>query len=75
MNADGSGLRSLARDEGGKTDPWVAWSPDGSQIAFTSGRDGNSELYIMNADGSDQRRLTQNPAWDCCPFWLAAPKK
>jgi hypothetical protein len=34
------------------------------QIAFASERDGNFELYRMNADGSDQTRLTNNPADD-----------
>ena len=37
------------------------WSPDGTRIAFLSGRDGNDEIYTMNAaDGSDVRRLTTN---------------
>ena len=34
-----------------------SWSPDGSQIAFESDRDGDYEIYIMAADGSNQRRL------------------
>jgi len=38
-------------------------------IAFTSERDGNSEIYVMNADGSNQRNLTQNEAWDAMPAW------
>ena len=36
----------------------------GVGIAFTSNRDGNREVYVMNADGSDQRNLTRNPAGD-----------
>ena len=36
------------------------WSPDGRKIAFVSGRDGNAEIYVMNADGSGQRNLTRN---------------
>jgi len=32
--------------------------PDGSKIAFGSNRDGNFEIYVMDADGSHQTRLT-----------------
>ena len=39
------------------------------RIAFTSNRDGNGEIYVMNADGSGQTRLTNNPAEDMCPAW------
>jgi Tol biopolymer transport system component len=39
------------------------------RIAFLSGRDGNGEIYVMNADGSDQTRLTDNPANDFFPAW------
>ena len=45
------------------------FSPDGSRIAFMSMRDGNSELYVMNRDGSGVRRLTNNPAIDITPTW------
>lgn len=47
----------------------AAFSPDGSQIAFVSTRDGNLELYVMNADGSQQRRLTENFELDDHPAW------
>ena len=46
-----------------------AWSPDGSQIAFDSLRDGNSEIYVMNANGSGQSRLTTEAAADSEPAW------
>ena len=32
-----------------------AWSPDGTKIAFTTTRDGNAEIYVMNRDGSNRR--------------------
>lgn len=41
----------------------------GGQILFESGRDGNPELYVMNADGSGQTRLTNNPANDGQAVW------
>ena len=39
------------------------------KIAFTSTRDGNSEIYIMNPDGSQQQNLTWHPARDLAPAW------
>lgn len=45
------------------------WSPDGKRLAFISDRDGNFEIYLMNADGSGQTNLTQNPAADTDPIW------
>ncbi|MCK4394724.1 PD40 domain-containing protein, partial [Candidatus Bipolaricaulota bacterium] len=44
-------------------------SPDGSKIAFTSDRDGNPEIYVMNADGTNQQRLTNSLATDGSPVW------
>jgi Tol biopolymer transport system component len=45
-------------------------SPDGSRIAFTTNRDGNEEIYIMKADGSDQRNLTSSSSTrDSWPKW------
>ena len=38
-------------------------------IAFASRRDGNGEIYVMNADGSGQNRLTNNAAGDHSPAW------
>jgi Tol biopolymer transport system component len=37
-----------------------SWSPDGSQIAFVSSRDGNNEIYKMSSDGSGQTNLTND---------------
>ncbi len=46
-----------------------AFSPDGKRIAFSSNRDGNNEIYVMNVDGSGVRRLTNHPAGDIAPTW------
>ena len=52
-----------------------AWSPDGTKIAFTSGRDGNLEIYTMNADGTGQTNVTNNAARDVEPAWAPAPRQ
>ena len=46
-----------------------AWSPDGRWIAFTSNRDGQSEIYLAAVDGGELRRLTDNRAIDVAPTW------
>ena len=46
-----------------------AWSRDGRTIVFVSWRDGNGEVYAMNADSSEPRNLTQHPAKDAHPAW------
>ena len=45
------------------------WSPDGSRIAFNSDRDGDYEIYVMNADGSGVIQLTDNLDYDGGPVW------
>ena len=40
-----------------------------AQIAFVSTRDGNSEIYVMDADGNNQIRLTNHPERDYQPSW------
>jgi len=51
------------------SDRYPSWSPDGKKIVFNSHRDGNMEVYVMNADGSNQRNLTNNPGGDRNPSW------
>ncbi|MFC1994704.1 S8 family serine peptidase, partial [Chloroflexota bacterium] len=54
------------------TDWDSAWSPDGSQIAFTSDRDGTPDIWLMNPDGSGQTKLLDLPTtYDACPAWSA----
>jgi TolB protein len=65
INVDGSGLQRLTTASG----EYPTWSPDGARIAFATARDGNYEIYVMPADGADQTRLTNNPAYDMSPAW------
>ncbi|HEV7903867.1 MAG TPA: carboxypeptidase regulatory-like domain-containing protein [Pyrinomonadaceae bacterium] len=59
MNSDGSGLVNLSNHPDG--DAEASFSPDGSKIVFVSTRDGgDGEVYLMNADGTNQTRLTAN---------------
>jgi TolB protein len=58
-------LTKITTDTATATDP--AFSPDGSRIAFVSLRDGNAEIYVMNADGTGSTRLTTDPQVDGRP--------
>jgi TolB protein len=61
-------LQQLTKPPGSHIMP--AYSPDGKRIAFTSTRgDGNVDIYVMNADGSNERRLTTHPDADTSPTW------
>ncbi len=57
INADGSGEpRKLTNSP--KRDAHPRWSPDGKWIVFESTRDGDSQLYLLPADGGEPRKLT-----------------
>ena len=64
---DTTGLRAAADSH--YEDSQSSWSPDGTKIAFTSFRDGNAEIYVMNADGTNQTRLISHSASDEGPSW------
>ena len=61
--------RLLVRTQGDWKDGSPAWSPDGKRIAFYSERDGNADIYVMNADGSGVTQLTRSTAQDGIPAW------
>jgi Tol biopolymer transport system component len=81
IRPDGTGLKRLTTSPG--NDAHAIWSPDGKHILFSSARLGfkdeaplydevpqpYGELFVMNADGSGQRPLTDNQWEDGTPAW------
>jgi len=68
--ADGSDLQTVLASPGKLThEEWPSWSPDGKRIALSSTRDGNQEIYTVQPDGKDLKRLTSDPAIDAHPCW------
>jgi TolB protein len=63
INADSTDLTRLTHSPAFEFDP--SWSPDGTQIAYRSDRGDESEIWVMNADGTGQRRLAAglSPTW------------
>jgi len=59
INPDGSGIKNITQNAATDTSP--AWSPDGNRIVFSSDRNGNMELYVMDKNGENVRKLTDNP--------------
>jgi Tol biopolymer transport system component len=64
MDPDGSNMKRIA--EHGMS---PSWSPDDRQMAFASNRDGKFQIYAMNSDGSNARRLTNDKGEDSGPAW------
>jgi Tol biopolymer transport system component len=64
MDADGGNMRKLVEGRS------PAWSPDSQKITYTSSAiDDNDEIYIIDADGSNQLRLTNNKKYDWFSSW------
>lgn len=78
MDADGSNVQRLTFTTGDNKHSWTPkWSPNRKTIVFVSNRDGRAakpasgeyEIYVMDADGSNVRRLTINDVSDSEPAW------
>ena len=50
-------------------DAECSFSPDGTRLLFVSDRDGDPDIYVANADGSDVKQLTNHPGYDGGPFF------
>ena len=75
MDADGGNQQNLTNNRVDDSSP--SWSPDGKRIVFSSIREGHferdfgitDEIYVMDADGGNQQRLTNNRQYDWSPSW------
>jgi Tol biopolymer transport system component len=77
VNADGSGQRrvthTMGRHDGNPVWSYpgtAAWSPNGRMLTYATKRDGNFDVYVVNADGSGERNLTRSPERDFFLAWL-----
>ena len=67
MSADGSRQKNLTRH--GARDGAPVWSPTGKHIAFHSDRDGIRDIYIMDPDGKNVRKVLKNLTYREDPAW------
>jgi len=67
IGIDGQNFHLITQNESDNVS--YAWSPDGSQLLLSSNRDGDDEIYTMNADGSNLVQLTNNDFTDYMPSW------
>jgi Hsp70 protein/WD40-like Beta Propeller Repeat len=67
----GTGAPKQLTDSSSEIDSNPAWSPDGTQIAFSrrNSGDNNYDVFVMNADGSGVRPIAETPAVDFKPTW------
>jgi TolB protein len=70
MHPDGSDRHQLTHDGYEPADVSPAWGPGCSEMAFVSDRDGNQpQIFVMRADGSNQRRVTYLGNYNTSPDW------
>ncbi len=67
VDVTGSQIRQLTTGTGSNENP--AWSPDGRFLVFTTTREGRSELYVMDGDGSAPRRVAELKGGSYTPAW------
>jgi TolB protein len=67
INPDGSGLRKLTEGQGNNEDP--CWYANGRYLVFSSNRDGAYHIYLMMANGMNQKRITLLKGEQTSPSW------
>ena len=65
----GAGKNTINLSNHIATDAWARFSPDGTQVVFESKRDDNTEIYVVDIDGKNLKRLTNNDKADRRPNW------
>ena len=72
MDPDGSHVQPLTEQPSGTASDNAAFgarSPDRQKVAFNTTRDGNVEIYVMDADGGNVEQLTSGNRWWSHPDW------
>lgn len=67
IDPDGRNERNVTKSPAHYSD--LAWSPDGTRLAFSSNRDGVDEIYVLNVDDGSLKNISSTPGNDSWPTW------
>jgi Tol biopolymer transport system component len=68
LDATGKGNAPTRLTQDSETENYPSWSPDGKRLAYQRAFNG-SAVYLINADGTGERRLSPTPGFDATPSW------